>query len=93
MFTIPGVNVIESDEGFSVEVLGRTGLVYREGHRQLRVDSELLSGPSGLLMYSSSIVRWAPPHDEVAIDEAERQRIVGRIRAAFAFRGLDIVVN
>jgi hypothetical protein len=31
MFSIPRVNVIESDNGFSVQVLGRVGLCYREG--------------------------------------------------------------
>jgi hypothetical protein len=42
MFTIPRNNVIESDEGFSVEVLGRTGLLYTEGARSLQIDSEIL---------------------------------------------------
>ena len=31
MFKIARTNVIESDAGFSVEVLGRTGLLYTEG--------------------------------------------------------------
>ena len=38
----------ESSDGFSVEVLGRTGLRYREGDRQMFVDSEALTGPSGM---------------------------------------------
>jgi hypothetical protein len=34
--------------GFSVEVLGRTGLRYREAGRQMFVDSEVLTGPRGM---------------------------------------------
>jgi hypothetical protein len=40
MFSIPRLNVIESDEGFSVEVLGRTVTSNREGDKVLFVDSE-----------------------------------------------------
>jgi hypothetical protein len=46
MFTSPRPNLCESSDGFSVEVLGRTGLRYCEGGRQMFVDSEVLSGPS-----------------------------------------------
>jgi hypothetical protein len=55
MFEIPRVNVIQSDEGFSVEVLGRTGLLYTEGSKSLHIDSEVLVGPTDLLVYTNSI--------------------------------------
>jgi len=92
MFFIPRVNVIESDSGFSVEVLGRTGLCYREGNRNLKVDSEVLMGPSGMVVDASSVRKWSPPHDDQVIDEARRKEIVGNIQAAFRFRGLEIEV-
>jgi hypothetical protein len=62
MFSIPRTNVIESDTGFSVEVLGRTGLRYREGDRVMHVDSEVQMGPSGMIVGASSIRRWDPPY-------------------------------
>ena len=48
MFTSPRPNLYESSDGFSVEVHGRTGLCYREAGRQMFVDSEVLTGPSGI---------------------------------------------
>lgn len=79
MFDIPRPNVIESDEGFSVEVLGMTGLVYTEGLRSHHVDSEVIAGPHGLMIYSSSIRVWNAPHAGEIIDEARRDAIVENI--------------
>ncbi|HEV2038278.1 MAG TPA: hypothetical protein VGQ96_06710, partial [Candidatus Eremiobacteraceae bacterium] len=62
VFSIPRVNVVQSSEGYSVEVLGRTGLQYIEGERRLFVDSEVLVGDAGLVIYAGSIVRWDPPN-------------------------------
>jgi len=92
MFEIPRVNVIQSDEGFSVEVLGRTGLLYTEGSRSLHIDSEVLAGPSGLVIYTNSIRSWNPPHDNEAIDKSKRDAIVENVRRAFRFRGLEIEI-
>jgi hypothetical protein len=38
-FSEPAANVIESTEGFSVKVLGRTGMRYTEGTRSVWIDS------------------------------------------------------
>jgi len=92
MFVIPRVNVIQSDEGFSVEVLGRTGLLYTEGSKSLDIDSEVLAGPSGLGIYRNSIKSWNPPHNNEPIDESKRDAIVENIRRAFRFQGLEIAV-
>jgi hypothetical protein len=92
MFFIPRVNVIESDAGFSVEVLGRTELRYVEGDRVLIIDSEMLAGPSGLAVYSDSIEHWSAPSASESIDATTKARIIENIKAAFKFRGLDIQV-
>ena len=92
MFDIPRVNVIRSDEGFSVEVLDRTGLLYTEGSRSLDIDSEVLAGPSALVIYTDSISSWNPPHDDETIDRCKRDAIVENIRRAFRFRELEIEV-
>jgi hypothetical protein len=93
MFKIPKTNVIESDEGFSVEVLGQTGVLYSEGERTLKVDSEVLAGPAGLVIYSDSITRWASPHDQETLDASRRKIIIENIQRAFRFRGLEIEVS
>jgi len=85
-------NLVASDDGFSVEVLGRTGLTYREGNRSMFVDSEVMAGPSGLLVYSSSIGKWDPPFDSELISEAVKVKIISNIRDAFRFQGYDIEV-
>jgi len=92
MFDIPRPNVIKSDEGFSVEVLGMTGLLYTEGPRSLYVDSEVIAEPHGLMIYSSSIQSWKSLYEGEIINDAKRNVIVENIRRAFRFRGFEIEV-
>jgi hypothetical protein len=84
------VNVIESDEGFSVEVLGRTGLKYTEGDDEFFVDSEVLQGPAALAVFSWTVAGWA---DKQPVEAARRMRIIENIRRAFQFRGIEIEVK
>lgn len=92
MFTSPRPNFYESSDGFSVEVLGRTGLTYQERGRTMFVDTEVLTGPSGLVVYRDTISRWDPPYAEDLIDDAERERILQNIREAFRFQRFEIDV-
>ena len=94
MFTIPRVNVIQSSEGFSVEVLGRTGLLYVEGEKSIHMSSEMLvsSSPTLLALYTRSIKAWDPPNDDEAIGEIKRNEIVENICRAFRFRKFEIEV-
>ncbi|HYK09166.1 MAG TPA: hypothetical protein VEV39_00015, partial [Gemmatimonadales bacterium] len=80
VFTTPRVNVVQSDEGFEVEVLGRTGLAYREGVRQVRADSEALNRPGAMMMYAQSLRSWS---DGASISDEERRHIVDNITRAF----------
>lgn len=95
MFSIPRVNVIASDEGFSVEVLGRVGIRYEEGGKTIFVDSEVLASgaPAAMIVYPSGIRHWDPSYADEVPDPATRERIVERIREAFRWRGLEIVVG
>ena len=85
-------NLYESSDGFSVEVLGRTGLRYREEGRQMFVDSEVLIGPSGMALYKDTIQKWDPPDDNVPVTDSDRDRIVNNIRDAFRSQGFEIDV-
>jgi len=92
MFTIPRVNVIQSSDGYSVEVLGRVGLLYTEGSKSVHVNSEVVGGSVGVSIYKSSIRTWNPPYDDEIIDEDKRKAIVENIRRAFRFQGYEIGV-
>ena len=84
-FKITRPNVIESDEGYSVEVLGPTGLRYSEFGRTLNLDSESLAGPSGIILFTQG-------GSFDGLGQAEKERIINNVRAAFKFRGFDIQV-
>jgi Immunity protein 74 len=91
-FSAPRPNLIVSSSGFSVEVLGRTGMRYSEGDRTLFVDSEVLAKPGAMALYRSSIKAWDAPHETDAITDDERSRIVENIGRAFAFKGYELEV-
>lgn len=92
MSTSPRQNLYESSDGFSVEVLGRTGLRYCEADRQMFVDSELLTGPSAMAVYKDTIQNWDPPYDNVPVTDSDRDRILNNIRDAFRSQGFEIDV-
>jgi hypothetical protein len=81
-FWQPSNNVIESDEGFSVEVLGRVGMLYREGNRSLHISSEVIMGPA-IALFAKSIKEWQSPDGPRAVSGEEKERIVENIRRAF----------
>jgi hypothetical protein len=85
-------NLYESSNGFSVEVLGRTGLRYREERRQMFVDSEVLIGTSGIAVYKDTIRKWDPPYNNVPVTDSDRDRILKNIRDAFRSHGFEIDV-
>jgi hypothetical protein len=89
MFSIPRANVIESDEGFSVEVVGPAQVKYTEENKILFIASEYLEGPSGLVIYKNSIKQWS---DGLEINEVEKEKIVNNIRKAFRYRNIEIEV-
>lgn len=91
MFTSSRPDLYESSDGFSVEVLGRTGLRYREEGRQMFVDSEVLTGPSGMAVYKDTIQKWDSPYDK-AVTDSDRDRILKNITDAFRSQGFEIDV-
>ncbi len=90
MFFEPRVNVIASDEGFSVEVLGRTGLRYTEGNRVAHIDSELLVGEPAIVVYMNRLKTWQAPHENDVLDDAAKAKILENIRRAFRHASHEI---
>ena len=75
-----------------MEVLGRTGLRYRETGRQMFADSEVVTGPSAIAVYKDTIQKWDPPYDNVAVLDSDRGRILNNIREAFRSQAFEIDV-
>ena len=91
-FSAPRPNLIESDSGFSVEVLGRTGMRYVEGERSMFVDSEVLAKPGAMALWAETIRGWDPPHDAEVLGPDDRSRILENIRRAFESQGYELQV-
>jgi Immunity protein 74 len=91
-FSNPKPNLYVSDAGFSVEVLGQTGIRYREVDRSAFVDSEVMNEPDTILIYERSIKKWDPPYESDPLDDRDRAKIVDGIRKAFEFKGYRLQV-
>jgi hypothetical protein len=91
-FSAPHPNVIESDSGFSVEVLGRTGLRYVEGDRSMFIDSEVLAKPGAMALWSESVKRWDRPREAEVVGSEDRSRIIENLRMAFESQGYELQV-
>ena len=89
---MPRPNVYECSDGYSVEVLGRTGLLYREYDRSVFIDSEVLAPPAGILVYRDSIRHWQSPPGDCEVSETERERILGNVLAILRSQGIDVQV-
>jgi hypothetical protein len=88
---VPEPNVIESTEGFSVKVLGQTGMRYTEGTRSVWIDSEVLAKPRAIAMLKETIRFWEGPEPE-EISEKERDRIANNVKRAFEACGYELQV-
>lgn len=91
-FSEPEPNVIESSAGFSVRVLGRTGMQYTEGKRSVWIDSEVLATPRAIAMFKETIRAWEGP-DPGEVSATERDRIAGNIKRAFDACCYDLQVQ
>jgi hypothetical protein len=85
-------NLIESSAGFSVRVLGRTGMRYMEGGRSVWIDSELLGKPAAFSLHKDSITTWEGDAAE-KVSDADRDRIAENIKRAFEFCGYELQVH
>ena len=90
--SVPRPNFYLSSEGFSVEILGRTGLRYCDRDRQMFIDSEVLMPPAGIAVYKDSIRSWQSPYADQVVEEDERQRIVRNIIDTLGSQGVDVQV-
>jgi hypothetical protein len=91
-FLEPEPNVIESSEGFSIRVLGLTGIRYSEGARSVWIDSEVLAKPGTIALAKSSIRFWEG-EDSDEVSDSERDRVAANIKRAFDACGYQLEVH
>ena len=91
-FSEPEPNVIESTNGFSVKVLGQTGLRYTEGARSVWIDSEVLAKPRAIAL-SKKTIRFWEGSGPAEVSAKDRDQIAGNIKRAFEACGYELQVN
>ncbi len=70
---------------FKLKITGRAGLIYEEGDRLMRIDSEMLTGPKyDMVIYGGSIQSWEPPHENELLSAEDVDRIKSNIRTDLA---------
>jgi Immunity protein 74 len=72
--------------------IGRDEYKYLEGERSLVLQVDMLRGRNRLL-YSSTIERWLPPHQDETISEEVRHRIATKIANFLTSQGYSVKVQ
>jgi hypothetical protein len=82
--------IVETREGFSVELSGRAGIIYSKGNQTILVDSEMLTGRHSFVVYPQSIDKWDSGD---AITEVERKEIAENIKRALNWKGVSVDID
>lgn len=78
-------------KNFSVKVTGRAGLIYKEGKKLVKIDSEMLTGPDfDIVVYKNSFKRWEPPFEGDIINDIEKDRIIGNVKSDLEENGYKV---
>ena len=89
MFSEPRRNFIQSDEGFSVQVIGRSSIRYEDGDGPIIISSEFLLGEPSIRILLCAAVRLEATGSNELLPMARRRAIGENIRRAFASTGHD----
>lgn len=69
-----------SKKPFKVKLKGRSGIEYIEGERRVLISSEFMAGEDpGIVIYSSGLTNWDPPHDHENLSESDLERIKSNV--------------
>jgi hypothetical protein len=93
-FSYPRSNLIESRNGFTVEVRSRNSITYTAGQQIFTVFAEPLVGEAPrMIIRRAELERLQAAAGTPPITEPERDEIVENIRRAFAFKGWILIVE
>src|ERR1044071_10068759 len=81
------------DKNRSLARLGRDEYKYRDGDHELTLQIEMLTGKPELLLYSSTIKQWLPPHENESIDAVQRREIAEQIRRCLGKAGYTVEID
>ena len=76
-----------------MERVGRDEYRYVEGDHVLTLQIEMLSGEPRRVIYSRTIKKWLPPHDNEVISDEKRKQIVEKISQHFEMNRVSYVVQ
>ena len=67
-----------------MKMRGRAGLIYSEGPRKMRINSEMQGSPHlDMIIFADSIQRWEPPFQDEPISPADIMRIRENVSKEF----------
>jgi hypothetical protein len=93
MFKLIKPTLIESDEGFSVNLLDGEYMNYSEGDHKLKFNIEILASPAGYALYKQSIKGWQAPYNAEDIDDVKRERIIQNVERALRFANYQVEID
>ena len=88
MFTWLNKQGVKSSEGYTLQCMHRFYYHYIEGDRCMQVNIEPCfdkQGKHSLTIYTNSLTRWLPPHDQESLPRARIDQIQQRLSAAMTF--------
>jgi immunity protein 74 of polymorphic toxin system len=81
------------DDKCNLIPLGRDEYKYCDGDHALVLQIDMLMGKPDRLLYSSTIKRWLPPHENEAIDSTQRREIAERIGRCLEKAGYTVEID
>ncbi len=84
--------MVSPDFRFKVKLKGRAGGLYIEGKKKMKINSEMLVGPTDIVIYTDSINSWEPPFDKERFSDEDKSRIIENIKNDLEKAGLKVVL-
>jgi hypothetical protein len=74
---------------YRVRIQGRAGILYREGKKEMTIDSEMLVGKFDYVVYLDSISKWRPPFDHLPVSREDKERIRRNLARSLGSLSID----
>lgn len=59
---------------YKISLKGRSGVVYSEGDRMAKIEAEIMTGKTDLVIYFDSLSSWQLPNENILLTDDDRQR-------------------
>ncbi|GAC1479021.1 MAG: hypothetical protein NVS1B4_23220 [Gemmatimonadaceae bacterium] len=92
-FTKPTPSIVASDEGFSVQIVAPSHILYTERGTVWDVATEWLMGAPPIVVYQADITPISGADISEPLSPARRNEMVANIRRALRFDGIEIDVE